>query len=284
MKRFNEVISESSGSTYKKAIQDIRQAAKGSHLKSTDKHALEQIAGDLESGNVETAAKIAARMDTFLRDIVFDAVWDNTSKSVGQQFYRAGGMRRLRESRGGMSAAVKRAEKSRQAALKKARAARKRGMSDKEIKAKFDLQDWELKKLDEGRLVEALSASDPIETWIKDFVHSDNPKFEGKTKAERIDMAKGAYYAAQKDKKEELVTEGIVGQKIGRPMVARSQPKPGNAAVSSDGKPIHDSVVLDDGLIAIGNRGPSEIWLVNVASTEVIAKLNNNSLKLLRKL
>lgn len=46
---------------------------------------------------------------------------------------------------------------------------------------------------------EVLKASDPIEKWISDFVHSTNPKFAGKSKAERIDMAKGAYYGAQKN-------------------------------------------------------------------------------------
>jgi hypothetical protein len=33
--------------------------------------------------------------------------------------------------------------------------------------------------------------------WIKDFVHSDNPKFAGKSKAERKKMALGAYYGKQ---------------------------------------------------------------------------------------
>lgn len=45
---------------------------------------------------------------------------------------------------------------------------------------------------------EVLKASDPIEKWISDFVHSTNPKFAGKSNAERIEMAKGAYYAKQK--------------------------------------------------------------------------------------
>jgi len=47
-------------------------------------------------------------------------------------------------------------------------------------------------------LDEVLSQSDPIEDWIKDFVDSKNPKFAGKSKEERIKMAKGAYYAAAK--------------------------------------------------------------------------------------
>jgi len=45
---------------------------------------------------------------------------------------------------------------------------------------------------------EVLRASDPIDKWISDFVHSKNAKFAGKTTKERIEMAKGAYYGAQK--------------------------------------------------------------------------------------
>lgn len=40
-----------------------------------------------------------------------------------------------------------------------------------------------------------LTKKTPLETWIKDFVDSDDPRFAGKSKDERIKMAKGAYYA-----------------------------------------------------------------------------------------
>lgn len=50
---------------------------------------------------------------------------------------------------------------------------------------------------------EKLTAADPASEWIKDFVASDNPKFAGKSKKERINMALGAYYAAKKSKNEE---------------------------------------------------------------------------------
>ncbi len=51
---------------------------------------------------------------------------------------------------------------------------------------------------------EKLSASDPASKWISDFVASDNPKFAGKSKKERINMALGAYYSAKKMKNEEV--------------------------------------------------------------------------------
>jgi len=48
-------------------------------------------------------------------------------------------------------------------------------------------------------VTEKLSASQPASAWIRDFIDSTNPKFKGKTKKERISMALGAYYAAQKN-------------------------------------------------------------------------------------
>jgi hypothetical protein len=45
---------------------------------------------------------------------------------------------------------------------------------------------------------EVLSKDASAGTWISDFVHSDNPKFAGKSKEKRKQMALAAYYAAQK--------------------------------------------------------------------------------------
>jgi len=41
---------------------------------------------------------------------------------------------------------------------------------------------------------EKLTGADPVSKWIHDFVHSDNPMFDGKSKQERIRMALGAKY------------------------------------------------------------------------------------------
>lgn len=49
----------------------------------------------------------------------------------------------------------------------------------------------------EDSLTEKLKASDDASVWIRDFIDSTNPKFDGKSKKERIKMALGAYYAAQ---------------------------------------------------------------------------------------
>jgi len=50
----------------------------------------------------------------------------------------------------------------------------------------------------EVKIDEVLTKSTPIEDWIKDFIKSDAPQFKGKSKEERIEMAKGAYYANKK--------------------------------------------------------------------------------------
>ena len=48
-------------------------------------------------------------------------------------------------------------------------------------------------------LHEVLSKDAKAGDWISDFVHSDNPKFAGKSKKERIKMALGAYYGKQNE-------------------------------------------------------------------------------------
>jgi hypothetical protein len=49
-------------------------------------------------------------------------------------------------------------------------------------------------------LHEVMSKDAKAGDWIHDFVHSSNPKFDGKSKKERINMALGAYYDANKKK------------------------------------------------------------------------------------
>jgi hypothetical protein len=75
-------------------------------------------------------------------------------------------------------------------------------------------------QLREQTLEEKLKASDPAGKYVSDFVHSDNPKFAGKPKAKRIQMALAASYAAKgKSRNEEVEQqdEGILDnmKKIG---------------------------------------------------------------------
>jgi len=61
-----------------------------------------------------------------------------------------------------------------------------------------------IKYMDKKNISEVLKKSDPIEVWIRDFIDSDDIRFAGKTKEERIQMALGAYYAAQKNESADL--------------------------------------------------------------------------------
>ncbi len=82
--------------------------------------------------------------------------------------------------------------------------------------------------LREETLLEKLKASDPTGKWIHDFVHSDNPKFAGKSKKERIRMALGASYGAKRNEEVEQQDEGMmdtvktVAKKVGKALTGGS--------------------------------------------------------------
>jgi len=71
------------------------------------------------------------------------------------------------------------------------------------------LKKEDVDSLTEEQLEEVLKKSDPAGTWVKDFVHSKDPKFAGKSKKERMKMALGAYYAKQRNEEVEEVDEAI---------------------------------------------------------------------------
>lgn len=54
-------------------------------------------------------------------------------------------------------------------------------------------------KLRKQNMTEKLSPSMPVSDWIDDFIKSDAPQFQGKSKKERIDMALAAHRSAQKE-------------------------------------------------------------------------------------
>jgi len=54
------------------------------------------------------------------------------------------------------------------------------------------------------RINEVLSKDASAGDWIHDFIHSDNPKFAGKSKSERKKMALGAYYGKQNEEVERI--------------------------------------------------------------------------------
>ena len=74
---------------------------------------------------------------------------------------------------------------------------------DKNKNGKLDSQDFKILRKESEELEEKLDPSMGVKKYIDDFIKSDNPKFEGKSKKERIQMALGAYYAAKKGTNEE---------------------------------------------------------------------------------
>lgn len=56
------------------------------------------------------------------------------------------------------------------------------------------------KEANESYIEERLDPSMGVKKYIDDFIKSDNPKFEGKSKKERINQALAAFYAAKKEK------------------------------------------------------------------------------------
>jgi hypothetical protein len=76
---------------------------------------------------------------------------------------------------------------------------------DKNKNGKIDKHDFKLLRKEET-IEEKLDASMGAGKFVTDFVKSKDPRFEGKTKKERIKMALGAYYGA---KNESVETEEV---------------------------------------------------------------------------
>lgn len=71
-----------------------------------------------------------------------------------------------------------------------------------------DLTEEQLNEL-VAELQEVLGKDDPAGKWISDFVHSDNPKFAGKSKEKRKQMALAAYYAKMREEVEQPNEENM---------------------------------------------------------------------------
>lgn len=66
-----------------------------------------------------------------------------------------------------------------------------------------------------AELQEVLGKGDAAGKWISDFVHSDNPKFAGKSKEKRKQMALAAYYAKQRNEEVQIDEAGQAGDSLG---------------------------------------------------------------------
>jgi hypothetical protein len=73
-----------------------------------------------------------------------------------------------------------------------------------------EVEEYTEDQLDE-MINEVLGKDAKAGDWISDFVHSDNPKFAGKSKAKRKEMALAAYYAKQRKEEVEMDEATIAG-------------------------------------------------------------------------
>jgi hypothetical protein len=74
----------------------------------------------------------------------------------------------------------------------------------------FMAEDFSQEQLDE-MLNEVLGKSAKAADWIHDFIHSDDPRFAGKSKKKRQQMALAAYYKKQRNEEVESVDEAWPG-------------------------------------------------------------------------
>lgn len=72
-----------------------------------------------------------------------------------------------------------------------------------EPKGKLTAADFKKLRKEDENIEEKLTGDMPASKVIQDFVHSDNPKFKGKSKKERVKMALGAFYGMHKESIEE---------------------------------------------------------------------------------
>ena len=106
-----------------------------------------------------------------------------------------------------------------------------------------------MKKFNEVRehsLEEKLKASDPAGKYVSDFVHSDNPKFEGKSKSKRIQMALAASYAAKGKSKNEEV-EQIDEDKYDRMLSSMLKGKSGERLLKKHSDEVKKSKDIESG-------------------------------------
>lgn len=106
---------------------------------------------------------------------------------------------------------------------------RAKSVLDNEVKEETNMT------IDE-QINEVLSKDATAGDWIHDFVHSDNPKFEGKSKDKRKQMALAAYYAKQRNEEVEMQEQAPVAPVPDRKYIKGT---PENKAYKASKKPIN---------------------------------------------
>ena len=129
-----------------------------------------------------------------IRKVAKDYMWKKRMKKEEVE--------QVDEVKDGLSAAVNRAEASRQRALKKAAAMVKKGFSHEVAARNHDVKVNDLKRhMNEEveQVDEVLKSTTPMGTWIKDFQKSKAPQFKGKSQEKRRQMAIAAKYGAERE-------------------------------------------------------------------------------------
>ena len=177
----------------------------------------------------------------------------------------------------GMTASIDRLEKhlnKEDAGINKAKETKFHKKLDTLVHSTFGKRKDEMKMKEEAELDEMInevlgkdaSAGD----WIHDFVHSDNPKFAGKSKAERKKMALGAYYGKQNEEFEQLdeLKKSTVFSWLKQQPVVPVR-KPGSDRVSYNQKVKNHSKSWNRALDRLSGYKPtSENTLDSLAATE----------------
>jgi hypothetical protein len=88
---------------------------------------------------------------------------------------------------------------------------KKRAAQANKFRTKGMEQEKKERAMKEEALDEVLTKSTSAGETISDFVHSDNPKFAGKSKEKRKQMALAVYYAKQREQKEDLAVPLLGG-------------------------------------------------------------------------
>ena len=85
-----------------------------------------------------------------------------------------------------------------------------------------------------------LPSNATVSDWVRDFVHSQSPRFKDKDKKTRIKMALGAYYAKQSKKRHDF----YMSQK--RPKKKKSSGKKGRRPVKRSRKAVMEDVAVNN--------------------------------------
>jgi hypothetical protein len=179
---FKDVPRNSLEKSYKEEVEQIDELSKSTLGSYLDKKKSEYMKGKTQSGSKENA-----------KDIQNMGKAHDKMKKEETQFndHEKGAAQRLRDMRKN----EKEAEK-----MDKQYQAMRNKKTLKQMKERL-----EEPILDE-LIYEVMSQDASAGDYIHDFIHSDNPKFAGKSDAKRKEMALAAYYSK---KNEEAVNEGL---------------------------------------------------------------------------